>query len=329
MNRMTRFIIALAILLISSNAYAVDRWSQAPQIQVSEWLTSAPPTHKPILLIFWSGASDPSGAGAERINRLYKEFYYDITFVIVSNDTKQKLSTAMQRNSLNVYAGLDYKGTTTKGYDVGKYPYYVMLNLDATIENLGDLSYVTDGDLSNLVEHNSGRNSKLRSLFNTIKSGGKSSEKDYFISVKKSNNSEYGGTLEETSDGLKFNNMTIAEILEAVLNTSKSRIDVPSKLKDQKYTIIYGHETAVSYTKYRELLAERICDELKLNIKEVETKANVYKIRCKQCEILDRQYGDLMRSNRDIETRLYREQWHYEPQRCEYGVSYRLSRSSA
>lgn len=106
---------------------------KAPVLEVDRWFTEAPNTHeKFVLLNFWNPAEEASQKAAENLNAIALEHSQFMVTALVAPKAKEGAEAQDLKNAY-YFSSEDTDGSYVKAFNVKKYPYAVLMDLEGIV----------------------------------------------------------------------------------------------------------------------------------------------------------------------------------------------------
>lgn len=304
-------LILLVLLFTATDVFTQGKGDKAPNIKIYKWLNGQPEiAGKPIFLEFWATWCGPCRRAIPHINELQKKYGNDVIFISVTAEDPEKVAEFMKNNDMKAYIGIDDNGTTNSNYGVRFIPHAFLINEKGRIEWVGSPTLINEELLAKFITSckdgsSTGDNSSnTNDLIN--KKAPTSQDPNsvkYNLFVKKSTMNNEAGSFTDSKDGLEFHSMPLSTIFEILLNASPQRVQLSGDLQNDKYDFTYKHESNIPFAEYRTILLERLTDALNLNIQTEQSPAKVYKIKCKNCANLEKEFKQLSAKSNSFESK--------------------------
>lgn len=120
---------AAAVLTVAqANAQKLTIGEKAPELQISEWLTDRPSGNKARFVNFFHSSSGESAAVLSKMDEFARDFAGRMGVVIVGREDKDKVRSAVMKNSPKYHVALDDGGKTFSNFGVKFVPFGVLID---------------------------------------------------------------------------------------------------------------------------------------------------------------------------------------------------------
>ena len=159
---MIKKIIIVFFLLLELNGF-----SQNSKIYVSAWVNkpSTEELQKPLIFIdFWATWCVPCIHAMPHTELLKDEFGDDVLFVLLSDETSEKVKKFMVKNNKDLYSAIDNTGLTHKNFNIHTIPYSILLNNKGNVIWKGQPLELDRNTLKNIVDQYKNKKGKINRI---------------------------------------------------------------------------------------------------------------------------------------------------------------------
>lgn len=261
---MKKYFLALFLLLaIHFNVNSqqnIDLGEKAPAINITEWIANVPENkdldNKFKVLEFWTTWCGPCLGAVPHMNELTKEFESQILFLSITNESPEKVNRTLNRMEFLSTVVTDQTSFTQQEYGDGKSE-YTALPMTVLIDNKNIVKWIGQPQMlnRNILKALLAGNIEEKNAFKYREKEDKddfmayvakinklkNSDINYYLELKKVDNSMDGMTIESSSFYV-HSNTTIKTLLSELIGTYSSLVNLPEEYRNQQFEIIYKNK---------------------------------------------------------------------------------------
>lgn len=146
------------LILTAALAYAPPLHAQklangerAPEVTAAQWLTAKPSGDKVRLIDFYHSASAEAGALLPTLDRYAEKYAGRLEVVVVAREPKEKVETALMKDSPKYHAAIDSDGKTFAAFGVRVVPFGVVVDAKGKVLWFGNPAQLDTALLEKLL----------------------------------------------------------------------------------------------------------------------------------------------------------------------------------
>ena len=269
---MTRSILTNILVLMALDVLAqTEIGKKAPAILVDEWIDNPHQDFKKmegqaVVLDFWFTHCAPCVYTIPHLNELAERYKDDsIVFVAITYEKRPGIQEFLSKKIMFANIGVDSTYKTIKAFEVGGYPTTFLIDKEGILRWAGYPSHLDTGLIDVVLEKQ--YYSKVLTFESTSVSNWVSEldqEPRYPITISKNNYMEGASGMQFNPTELSIVNQSLDQVLEFLLQKSKSRILVADM---HRYDIRFKIPKELSRADVKKAITRALLDELSLEMK--------------------------------------------------------------